>query len=304
MGSFAADHLVRRPGRVRRPRSAAAVAGAAAGLLMTVGITPDPPRDRLRLPAVRRALGDGGGASGDRVQGEAVRDGGARRTCDSGRYLWNASMFVWRVEVFLGELAAAAAGAHDGLAAIADAWGTPEQDRVLGEVWPTLPKISVDHAVMEGAAAAGLVGDRAGRLRLDRRRRLRHAGRGARRPTARAPTPAGNVVVADADAVPVVLLRDRRLGGGGRTRAGWSPPSGCATSSWWTPRTRCWSATASRAQEIKTIVDELKSRGDAPATCERRAATRQRGATSDRWPSRAGAAARPGRTSPARATRR
>ena len=28
---------------------------------------------------------------------------------------------------------------------------------MLGEVWPTLPKISVDYAVMEGAAAAGRV---------------------------------------------------------------------------------------------------------------------------------------------------
>ena len=70
----------------------------------------------------------------------------------SGRYLWNASMFVWRVDVFLAELARQQPDLHAGLIAIAAAWGTAEQDEVLGEVWPTLPKISVDYAVMEGAA--------------------------------------------------------------------------------------------------------------------------------------------------------
>jgi mannose-1-phosphate guanylyltransferase len=76
---------------------------------------------------------------------------------ESGHYFWNASMFVWRVDVFLAELARQCPDLHAGLARIAEAWGTPAQDEVLGEVWPSLPKISVDYAVMEGAAAAGRV---------------------------------------------------------------------------------------------------------------------------------------------------
>ena len=40
---------------------------------------------------------------------------------------------------------------------IAAAWETSAREEVLGQVWPTLPKISVDYAVMEGAARAGLV---------------------------------------------------------------------------------------------------------------------------------------------------
>ena len=67
-------------------------------------------------------------------------------------------MFVWRVERVPGRAGPPAAGAaRRACIAIADAWGTPDQDRVLGEIWPTLPKISVDYAVMEGAADAGLV---------------------------------------------------------------------------------------------------------------------------------------------------
>jgi mannose-1-phosphate guanylyltransferase len=75
----------------------------------------------------------------------------------TGRYLWNAGMFVWRVEAFLAELARQQPVLSEGLHTIAEAWGTPDQDRVLGDTWPTLPKISVDYAVMEGAADAGLV---------------------------------------------------------------------------------------------------------------------------------------------------
>jgi mannose-1-phosphate guanylyltransferase len=66
-------------------------------------------------------------------------------------------MFVWRVDTFLGELRRQRPSLYEGLMRIAAAWGQPEQDAVLGEVWPTLDKISVDYAVMEGAAAAGLV---------------------------------------------------------------------------------------------------------------------------------------------------
>jgi len=76
---------------------------------------------------------------------------------ESGHYLWNASMFVWQVDVFLRELARQQPELHDGLARIASAWDSPKREEVLGEVWPALPKISVDYAVMEGAAAAGKV---------------------------------------------------------------------------------------------------------------------------------------------------
>ena len=37
------------------------------------------------------------------------------------------------------------------------AWGRSAREDVIGQIWPTLPKISVDYAVMEGAAANGLV---------------------------------------------------------------------------------------------------------------------------------------------------
>jgi len=66
-------------------------------------------------------------------------------------------MFVWKVDVFLAELHRQQPDLHDGVTRIAAAWGGPDHDEVLGSVWPTLKRISVDYAVMEGAAAEGLV---------------------------------------------------------------------------------------------------------------------------------------------------
>nr|WP_313885953.1 sugar phosphate nucleotidyltransferase [Fodinicola feengrottensis] len=82
----------------------------------------------------------------------------ARSYVDSGDYLWNASMFVWRTDVFLAELARELPELHAGLQEIAAAWDGPDANAVLGRIWPTLTKISVDHGVMEAAATRGMVG--------------------------------------------------------------------------------------------------------------------------------------------------
>ena len=76
----------------------------------------------------------------------------ADRYVESGRYYWNSGMFVWRCDTVLGELATHLPEAYRGLAQIAESWGTPAQQPVLNALYPTLPKISVDYAVMEPAS--------------------------------------------------------------------------------------------------------------------------------------------------------
>jgi mannose-1-phosphate guanylyltransferase len=76
----------------------------------------------------------------------------ADKYVDSGRYYWNSGMFVWRADTVLKELATHLPDSHKGLAQIADSWGSPSQDHVLNEIYPKLPKISIDFAVMEPAS--------------------------------------------------------------------------------------------------------------------------------------------------------
>ena len=150
MGAFAADHLVADP-EAFTAAVRAAEAGARAGRLMTIGITPTHPESGYGYLQV--------GADGGTVVEFKEKPSAqvAAAYLESGRYLWNAGMFVWQVDTFLRELARQQPELHAGLTAVAAAWHTSAREDVLGELWPTLPKISVDYAVMEGAAAAGLV---------------------------------------------------------------------------------------------------------------------------------------------------
>ena len=68
------------------------------------------------------------------------------------RYLWNSGMFVWRAATLLDCIRRYEPANYAGLMKIAAAWPTPQRLAVLGEVFPTLKKISVDFAVMEPAA--------------------------------------------------------------------------------------------------------------------------------------------------------
>ncbi|MEI8063166.1 MAG: mannose-1-phosphate guanylyltransferase [Verrucomicrobiota bacterium] len=67
------------------------------------------------------------------------------------RYLWNSGMFVWRAATLLDCIRRYETANHTGLMKISAAWPTPQRNAVLGEVFPTLKKISVDFAVMEPA---------------------------------------------------------------------------------------------------------------------------------------------------------
>jgi len=76
----------------------------------------------------------------------------ADRYVESGRYYWNSGMFVWRADTVLNELRLHLPVAYAGLQRIGEAWGTPRQAEVLAQVYPELPKISIDYAVMEPAS--------------------------------------------------------------------------------------------------------------------------------------------------------
>ena len=154
MGSFAADHLVRdEEGFVDVLHRAAAL--AADGFLVTVGITPTAPETGYGY--IRRGVELGRG--GHRVEQFTEKPPRDVAECylASGEYLWNASMFVWRTAEFLGELARQLPDLFEGLQRIAADWDGARREQTLAAVWPTLPKVSVDHGIMEDAGARGRV---------------------------------------------------------------------------------------------------------------------------------------------------
>jgi mannose-1-phosphate guanylyltransferase len=73
---------------------------------------------------------------------------------ESGVFGWNSGMFVWRASTVMEALKRFKPESHEGLVRIQGAWGTARQQAVLAEVYPTLPRISVDYAIMEPASKA------------------------------------------------------------------------------------------------------------------------------------------------------
>ena len=75
----------------------------------------------------------------------------AKEYLDSGQYLWNSGMFVWKAKTILDNLGKFLPEATEPLHRIQADWDSPNQQRTLDEWFPKLPKISIDYAVMERA---------------------------------------------------------------------------------------------------------------------------------------------------------
>jgi mannose-1-phosphate guanylyltransferase len=120
--------------------------------LVTFGIVPTHGHTGLGYVHRGEAITDVAGAYRVRAFKEKPDKATADRYVESGHYYWNSGMFVWRADTVLGEIQTLLPASHKGLTQIADAWGTPNQDKVLNETYPRLPKISIDYGVMEPAS--------------------------------------------------------------------------------------------------------------------------------------------------------
>lgn len=150
MGSFAADHVIP-DGDAFERCVRDAITTAEAGWLVTIGIEPTHPATGFGYIHVGDAMDD---LPALHVKEFVEKPSApvATQYVSSGDFRWNAGMFVVRPTVLLDLLADNDPGFAADLRAIA-AGG----EEAMARLWPTLPKIALDHAVAEPAAAAGRV---------------------------------------------------------------------------------------------------------------------------------------------------
>lgn len=156
LGSFAADQVIEGTEAFERAVREGVVA-ARAGYVVTVGIRATGPSTAFGYVRSGAPLGLDGAASVHHAQGftEKPDEETAAAYLATGEYRWNAGMFLVRARVLLDHLAAQLPALAEGLTTIAAAWDGPDRDQVLADVWPTLTKIAIDHAIAEPVAAAG-----------------------------------------------------------------------------------------------------------------------------------------------------
>jgi mannose-1-phosphate guanylyltransferase len=153
LGSFAADHVVDGQDRFEAAVSRA-VELARDGLLVTLGIRPTSPATGFGYIRVGESLPSaaGSGPAARRVVDfvEKPEQDVATRYVDEG-YLWNAGMFVARA----GMLMTLVDRWQPRLAA--DLRRAAADPGALREIWSEVPTLSIDRAVAEPAARAGMV---------------------------------------------------------------------------------------------------------------------------------------------------
>jgi mannose-1-phosphate guanylyltransferase len=147
-----ADHFVPDAGAFAVAIRAAAQAAAEKGALVTLGVRPTRPETGYGYIRLGPAVG-GSHPGLHRVARFVEKPDRARaeRYRRSGRYLWNAGVFVWSARRILEEIAVCAPDVHRALLPVARAAAAPrrEFDRAVGAAYRRMPEQPVDKAVLE-----------------------------------------------------------------------------------------------------------------------------------------------------------
>ncbi|MCY4090053.1 MAG: mannose-1-phosphate guanylyltransferase [Caldilineaceae bacterium] len=86
----------------------------------------------------------------------------AEKFLADGHYFWNGGIFVGRVDRLLSEYGERMPELYADIDRISAALDTPGLDGLLAEIWPKMPDISFDYALMEGAQRVAVVPMQAG----------------------------------------------------------------------------------------------------------------------------------------------
>jgi mannose-1-phosphate guanylyltransferase len=126
---------------------ARALGAARDGWLATIGIVPTRPETGYGYIEVGEPIADGVNVAARFV--EKPNRESAEAFVAGGRHLWNAGMFFYRAAAMRDAIAKHLPSLSAGLDRIDAASAAGDEARVLAEVFPTLPSISIDHGVME-----------------------------------------------------------------------------------------------------------------------------------------------------------
>ncbi|EYF05948.1 mannose-1-phosphate guanylyltransferase [Chondromyces apiculatus] len=234
----------------------AAVRAATQGTLTTVGIRPTHPETGFGYIETGEARG-GGALEALRFVEKPDRQR-AEGFVASGRFLWNAGMFFFRAKDMVAAIRAHLPALAEGLDAIreAEARGGEAGAEALARVFPTLPSVSIDHGVMEHAAALSVVPGDFGWSDVGSFRTAWDLGE--KDPEGNH-APEGSVLI---DAHRNLVVDLRRKGGGKRVIALVGVEDLCVVET----EDALLVVPRERAQDVKRVVDALKERGDGELT--------------------------------------
>jgi mannose-1-phosphate guanylyltransferase len=172
-----ADHVIRNVKRFHDVLQVALAKAQEPGTLVTIGIKPTHPETGYGYiqydgpsaqseddeDATDGAADDGAAEAGAlaaypvRTFAEKPDRATAERFIESGDFLWNSGMFIWRADTILDQMATHLPDAHEAFAALREAAGTDREALAVVKAFQNSPSISIDYGVMERADAVYVV---------------------------------------------------------------------------------------------------------------------------------------------------
>ncbi len=157
MAVFPSDHLIRQPAKLK----AAILFGANAlkshpELLITLGVIPERPETGYGYIAPEAILLSQDDLTLKRVKSFHEKPARilAEQYLKSG-YLWNAGMFLWRVDTILDMFSRHMADLYDELMTLKSSLDTDPD--AVERFYKAVPKVSIDYGIMEKASRVGVI---------------------------------------------------------------------------------------------------------------------------------------------------
>ncbi len=150
MGVFPSDHLIMKEDLFFNDLEIAGEAVREKNCLVTFGIEPTRPATGygyiqydMKKPLVQEKVYK------VKTFAEKPNFNTAQRFLQSGDFLWNSGMFVWRTDTILRQMKAHMPELYDSAMTIKDALGAEDYFQIVEREWKTLRSESVDYGVME-----------------------------------------------------------------------------------------------------------------------------------------------------------
>ena len=158
IGSFAADHVIQDSTAFQKA-VLEAVELAATDKIVVIGIEPTEPSVGFGYIKTGDALQIDGAPSALKVEKfvEKPKLDRARKYVESGKYLWNAGMFIAPAALLLRQLAKSEPELHKAILELASYWDTEKRQASIKKLWPSLKKVAIDYSIAEPSAEAGIV---------------------------------------------------------------------------------------------------------------------------------------------------
>lgn len=151
-----ADHIIKNKDSFHNTlKSAAKFANETKGLV-TIGIIPTRPETGYGYIQIDDAI------VSDNIHkvltfAEKPNYATAVRFLESGDFLWNSGMFIWRIDSILEEIRKFMPELYEGLEQMKKSMHTPDFEAVLGHVYGQLKNISIDYGIMEKSQKVFLI---------------------------------------------------------------------------------------------------------------------------------------------------